>query len=146
MAELLCARMVSKHFNCDVASIEGHGVSVKSAGVMAYGNSPASSGAKYAMAQVGADLSTHQSRMLTLEMIQESDLVLVMTSGHLHAIQQRFGPTNPEKVRLISQNGSEIQDPFGMNDQAYVRCRDEIASSLAPWAGTILSPISRQGV
>lgn len=146
MAELLCAQMVSKHFDCDISSIASHGVLVRSAGIMAYGNNPASPGAKNAMARIGVDMSSHQSRMLTSEMIQDSDLVLVMTSGHLLAIQQRFGSAVPGKVRLISQDGSEIQDPFGMDDQAYVRCREEIANSLAPWAGTILSQKSRHGV
>lgn len=140
MAESLCAQMLARELNCGQDLLTDHGFAVASAGLMAAEQCPASHGAQFAMAQVGEDLSRHRSRLLTGEMIAEASLVLTMTTGHLQAIQQRFGPL-PGKVHLLGRNGSEILDPFGLNHQAYERCRDDIAFCLAPWKESILSPI-----
>ena len=65
-------------------------VSVSSAGLGALVNHHAAEHAKALMSERGLDISGHRARQLTPDLIHESDLVLVMESGHKHAIYERY--------------------------------------------------------
>jgi protein-tyrosine phosphatase len=63
----------------------GPSVSVRSSGTVGNG-SPATPDAVAVLADRGLDLSSHQSRRLTVEQIAQADLVLAMTRQHVREV------------------------------------------------------------
>ncbi len=110
------------------------GVDIVSAGVIASNGLPASPNAIKVMAEKNIDISDHQTRQLTRELIDKSDLILVMTQWHklevigllekpgkeVYLIKE-FAPRNPGIV-----NDFEIPDPIGKSIEFYRHSRDEI--------------------
>ena len=97
---------------------------ISSAGLMAEDGMSASPYAIEAAEEYGADISGHKSRRITIEMIEESDLVLCMTGVHKTALHA-FG----DKVYTLSEFADEegdISDPFGSNIFTYRRCASEL--------------------
>lgn len=63
----------------------------------------------------GLDLTTHQARMVTAEMLAEADLVLCMAVSHVEALQIEF-PAQRHKIYLLGAmagRGHTVQDPYG---------------------------------
>ena len=77
----------------------------------------------------GINLSKHSSRMLTEEMLSESDLVLAMSPDHLEYILS-FHPKYYDKVYLLKVFGRKkeevisdtIHDPMGGDADIYYEC------------------------
>lgn len=100
------------------------GVEVRSAGIGAAPGSPASEGSLRVAERYGLDLSGHRSRPLTPELVESSDLVLVMSPAHLLRVLQLGGDG---KVALLSgfaegrddHGGDPVPDPFGGDDEIY---------------------------
>ena len=89
---------------------------IGSAGVWALEGSPATLSAVSAAAARGLNLSAHVARRLTREMIEQSDLVLVMEREHLEAIHEEW-PGLDGRVHLLSRmagRAGEVEDPMGM--------------------------------
>lgn len=64
-------------------------VEVGSAGTMDWSGQPAHEYAIAAMAERGLDLSAHRSRRLSEYLVDESDLIVVMTRNHGWAVEAR---------------------------------------------------------
>jgi protein arginine phosphatase len=95
---------------------EGDAWQVASAGVWALEGSPAASAAIRAAAARGLDLSAHTSRRLTRELLEGSDLVLVMEREHLEAVHEEW-PALDGRVHLLSRmagEAGEVDDPIGL--------------------------------
>jgi protein-tyrosine-phosphatase len=89
---------------------------IASAGVWALEGSPAAVSAIGAAAARGLNLSTHVARRVTRELIEQSDLVLVMEREHLEAIHEEW-PALDGRVHLLSRMASEageVEDPIGL--------------------------------
>ncbi len=65
------------------------GAEVSSAGTMDWSGQPAHEHAIAAMAERGLDLSAHRSRRLSEYLVDESDLIVVMTRNHGWAVAAR---------------------------------------------------------
>ncbi|NCD33923.1 MAG: low molecular weight protein arginine phosphatase [Spartobacteria bacterium] len=110
-------------------------VHVSSAGISTRDGQPASSMARAALAELQIDLTPHRSRMITSDMIDAADLIVVMTRTHRDILRAEC-PQAENKIRLLSSFGvqaeeRDIMDPFGGNLEVYRRTRDEIDSALA---------------
>lgn len=109
MAEVLFAHMAPE-------------VEVGSAGTMDWSGQPAHEHAIAVMAERGLDLSAHRSRRLSEYLVDESDLIVVMTRNHGWAVEARseskaaatFLPA--ELSRLADQVG----DRSGADARAWV--------------------------
>ena len=106
--------------------------SVASAGTSAAAGLPASEGAQRAMAEIGTDLRRHRSQPLTDLLVQEADVLLTMTAEQRDSVLLRF-PEAAGRVYLLKGLGTDpypgnIDDPIGMNLDAYRRVRDDIDS------------------
>jgi len=89
---------------------------VGSAGVWALGGSPAAFSAMRAAAARGLDLSAHTARPVTQDLLEQSDLVLVMEREHLEALQEAF-PALGGRVHLLASMAGEagqVEDPVGL--------------------------------
>ena len=106
-----------------------------SAGIYAGAGSPASENSIAAMKELGLDISGHQSRPLTPELVQEAEFIVTMTSHHRFEILQDF-PEVGNRVFLIKSFGTskvpaDISDPFGGSLGVYKKIRDEIDRALS---------------
>jgi protein-tyrosine phosphatase len=112
-----------KHLTADRAGE----FSVSSAGTGAVDGYPASDQTIRVMKDEGVDVSEHQSRRLTSEMVESADRIYVMEMGHKDFILC-LCPEAAGKVFLLTEfssrgNGSsaeiDIPDPIQMSDSFY---------------------------
>jgi RpiB/LacA/LacB family sugar-phosphate isomerase len=108
------------------------GWTVRSAGIGAVNGLPAANYAVAAMRDVGLDLSSHRSQMLTGRLIRESDLILGLTRGHVESMAMLY-PEAREKAFVlrdfdesIEEEEKDILDPIGGSFDGYVDCRNQI--------------------
>jgi tRNA threonylcarbamoyl adenosine modification protein (Sua5/YciO/YrdC/YwlC family) len=106
-----------------------------SAGIFAGTGTPASKNAVEALLELDIDLSGHQSKPITAELLESADMIATMTVGHRFEIIQDF-PSVADKVCLIKSFGTskvptDICDPFGGSLDEYKAIRDEIDRALA---------------
>lgn len=109
-------------------------VAVGSAGIAAGHGEPAAENAILAAREQGLDLLAHGSRRLTSELIDWADLILVMSSSHLHAVEMMGGA---DKVALVTEfeageegAGWPVEDPFGADLMAYRRTYRQLETAI----------------
>lgn len=87
---------------------------VHSAGTWALDGYPPMPAAILEARQLGLNIQEHQSRVITADVLQESDLVVVMERGHKESLQVEFKAYR-HKVVLLSEvaegNSYDIGDP-----------------------------------
>lgn len=113
--------------------LAGKGWVAESAGVAAWGGSPASPEAVGAMREIGIDISGHRSRKVSAAMVEEARIILAMTDEHRREIEQRF-PEARGKTFLLHGFGlgepRDVADPIGYPVDVYRRVRDELVQAL----------------
>ena len=104
---------------------------VQSAGVFAGAGMAASRAAVDALYEKGIDLSPHRSQPLAREVIDASEVIVVMTAAHRDQIMMLY-PEAAEKSFLLKSfgGGGDVRDPIGLSNGIYRRVRDEIAACL----------------
>jgi len=111
-------------------------IQVISAGTAAIPDEPASEHAQTVLSLFGMNLQGHKARSVRPELIQEADLILVMTQRHKEHIL-RLVPDAEDKVYLIKEyareneqqsekNNEDIIDPFGLPLEYYQACAEEL--------------------
>lgn len=128
MAQALAAKVLADQRGLAVDDLEAAGVRVMSAGVFAKPGQPAAPEAVTAMSKAGLDLSSHRSRTLTRELIQEADAIYAMTETHRRAVLE-LAPEAAEKVHRLDPSG-DIEDPLGSDATAYQRSAEIIRRRL----------------
>ena len=110
---------------------------VLSAGLGAVHGQPPSSHAVQAVKELGIDISSQRSRMLTSELVDEADYILGMTHSHIDTILLLY-PHVAEKTFLLREFDEtldmfekDISDPIGGSLQVYLNCRDQIEQGIA---------------
>ena len=103
------------------------GLHFASAGTHAWPGAGATAEAVFVVAELGADLTRHQPRQLTSDLVADSDLIICMTNQHLRAVKalDRAAPAS-----LLHADETEVDDPYGMSVDYYRQIRDEIAAVL----------------
>lgn len=113
-------------------------IEVTSAGLMVFGEERANEKAIIAMEEMGIDISSHLSKSLNLPLAHSADLILTMTMAHKEHIL-KTEPNLKDKVYSLKEyigDGEEspgtldIQDPYGMDLEAYRKTAKEIKSAL----------------
>ena len=106
----------------DAARTAGLALDVSSAGTGAVDGQPASDGALLIALEQGLDLSLHRARLLSRDIVTESDLILVMSQQHRERVVALGGGG---KVHLLtayaasSDRGEPVADPFGGDLDGY---------------------------
>lgn len=108
-------------------------------------NAVKGSGAEKIAAQLASadnlDLSNHKAKQLTSEMIQEADLILVMTESQRRAIGQK-SPAVIGKIMLFGQwlensqtkeQGVEIPDPYNRSRDAFTHVHKLLLDAADAW-------------
>jgi len=98
------------------------GVGVTSAGTGAWDGAPASEGAYLVGLERGLDLSGHRARLLTRELVEQSDLILTMARHHRARVDELGGEG---RVFVLGEyagregDEAEVSDPFGGDLDVY---------------------------
>ncbi|MFC0471703.1 low molecular weight protein arginine phosphatase [Halalkalibacter kiskunsagensis] len=119
----------------------GESIQVKSAGVQAFPNSPASENTISVLAEKGID-ANHLSSPLTEDLLDWADVILTMTTSHKEMIKL-FHPHVSEYLFTLKEfvdplaHNLDIDDPFGGPIEAYrqtaeqiERCLDDLTQKL----------------
>ncbi len=115
-------------------------IEVSSAGTGAWEGAPASEGAYLVGLESGLDLSGHRARLLTGEVVAQSDLILTMARHHRARVLE-LGVGG--RVHLVgdyagrSGESPEVADPFGADLEVYRQTRDELAALMAQVAARL---------
>lgn len=113
MAEVLLRRALE--------SVSAEGVTVSSAGTGAMVGEPASEGSYLVALENGLDLAAHRARVVTREMLTETDLVLTMSRSHLRKLELLGGG---DRSHLLGEYAGvtgdpEVADPVGGPIEGY---------------------------
>ncbi len=98
----------------------GLDVKVTSAGTGAWDSAPASEGAYLVGLERGLDLSGHRARLLTRELVEQSDLILTMARHHRARVDELGGEGRVFVLgEYANRGGDEVSDPFGGDLDVY---------------------------
>lgn len=101
---------------------------IESAGTWALEGRPAEKLARRILAQRGLDARSHRARVVTAQLLQEFDLILVMEAGHKEAICLEF-PQVAGRVYMLSEMTDryyDIVDPMGGSDMDFEDTANEL--------------------
>ena len=110
---------------------------VLSAGLGAADGQPPSPFAVDAMKELGINISSQRSRMLTPDLLEQADYIFGMTHSHVDTICLLY-PQVAEKTFLLREFDDtldtfekDITDPIGGSYEVYLNCRDQIEQGIA---------------
>jgi len=110
------------------------GVQVSSAGTGAWDGAPASEGAYLVALERGLDLSSHRARLLTRELVEDSDLILTMARHHRARVDELGGDGRVFVLgEFAGRTGAdaEVSDPFGGDLEVYRETCAELEALIA---------------
>lgn len=118
-------------------AVKGRGnYRVLSAGLGAMEGQPPSVYAVQAVKELGIDISSQRSRMLTPELAEQADYIFGMTHSHVDTVMLLY-PNAAEKTFLLrefdetlDQFEKDISDPIGGSYEVYSNCRDQIEQGI----------------
>jgi protein-tyrosine-phosphatase len=111
-------------------------IQVSSAGTNSWGSRPASLSALEISASSGIDLKIHLSRRITREILEETDLVLVMSKDHLDYVRELNKDLLNKSFllkafpRRSDDNSFWIKDPIGGTKDDYKNCFFDLNESI----------------
>ena len=120
-----CRSAMAAAMMADIAQKNDMDILVDSAGVFASIGESAADNAIAAMKKRDIDLSLHRTKPLTDELIDEADIILVMTDAHKMLIENMA----KGKVFTLSEyadSEGDISDPYGGDLDEYEEVADEI--------------------
>lgn len=132
-------------FRRELLQRQVEGVQVSSAGTGAWEGAPASEGAYLVGLEHGLDLSGHRARLLTRDVIRESDRIFTMARHHrvrvdelggegkAHVLGEYAGLTGPE---------AEVSDPFGSDIDTYRATFNDLEGLITQAANRLLEELS----
>lgn len=102
------------------------GIGVESAGTHSPEGMPPTQNAILVTTERGIHIMGHQARILTSEIVEDSDLILVMEKAHLLFIRNYF-PEGRHKIHLLTSFDSgnsedDVYDPIGGDLPRYRSC------------------------
>ena len=114
------------------AVANGHESQVHSAGTSAVFGAPAAENAITAMAELGFDISSHRSRPIRREYIEDARVILVMSRHHRDDITRDFGlpPSNLFLFNELVGNQTDVDDPIGHPVDSFLDCARQLDSSI----------------
>ncbi len=128
LAEGLAKTLLAEKLGCTVGELPARGFWVLSAGVAAYGGSPASEESCAVAAEFGADLNEHTSRPVNPQLLFAADDVIAMTQSHLYALATNYPNVGPG-ARLLGDD-EDLDDPIGAGREVYRACAETIVRHL----------------
>jgi len=125
-----CRSPMAEHLLRDRLNERGlSGIEVTSAGVAATEGRPAAAEALKILRDHGIEsIHSHQSRPITDVEINENDLVLTMTRGHMKKLDYLNNQPEVYTLREYVGKTGNISDPYGRGEDAYVSVFNELST------------------
>lgn len=104
-------------------------MSVGSAGTSAWPDAPASDGSLLVALERGIDLGEHRARLLSPEIVDAADVILVMGPHHLDRVEALGGSGRSFLLTAYANHASTglpVNDPFGGDLDVYRVTYDEL--------------------
>ncbi len=124
----ICRSVMAKAIFDDMVlkspELSSAGIAVQSAGIWNLNHHKASKEAVQVMQGFGLDITAHRSQYIDLDLIDWSDLILVMENKHREYVLSQV-PHAQEKVYLLSQfagEAGEVPDPIDERIDTYLEC------------------------
>jgi protein-tyrosine-phosphatase len=114
LAEAMARRLLVERGRADVE--------VASAGTAAYPGTPASEGAYLVGLEHGLDLSAHQARQLTHDLVAEADVIFGMSQHHVERARELGGDDRAHLLGAYAgrdQDEAQVDDPYGGDLEEY---------------------------
>lgn len=111
MAEAIAKIVLARRAGVAPDDLEKKGIVVMSAGSFAMPGARAAVPAVEALKPLGADLTQHRSRPLSVELIHQADAIFTMSRSHAAAVTALV-PSAAEKTTTLDPSG-DIEDPIG---------------------------------
>lgn len=75
-------------------------------------------------------ISNHQTRPLSIPLIEAADLVVGLSSDHKNTLLRQFPNLKDKIVSLgeLAGTGEDVSDPFGGTQEEYMECAKQIES------------------
>ena len=130
MAEYLLKELIAENEELKVKNWE-----VLSAGISAIKGADANDKARKVMSEIDIDLVEHDSHNIEEIELTKEDLIITMTRKHSRALVLSH-PDLADKIFTLKElseldtDSRDIQDPFGLSEEAYRETRDEIRDNL----------------
>lgn len=112
-------------------------LTIRSAGISATDENPPPNEAIVAAKTFGISMDDHKAQCLTRELIGGTDMIVVMEVEHLRQLEEAY-PESRGRCFLLSMFSNDqhgwgnhyfrynIADPYGKNNEQYVRCYEKI--------------------
>lgn len=123
-----CRSPMAEGFFNKIATERGMDYEAKSAGLQADGGPANEKSIRAAEVLYGVDISTHQSRQVTAEMLINADAVVTMTVDQAELLKALL-PEIRNKISSLTPEG--VRDPFGGTEEDYLNCAGQIYQALA---------------
>jgi len=130
MAEYLLKNLIKENDEFKLKNWE-----ILSAGITAVKGAEFNDKAKHVMEEIDIDISDHSSHNIDQLELSQEDLIITMTRKHSRALILKH-PNLADKISTLKElsqlefNSKDIQDPFGLSEEAYRETRDEIEKNL----------------
>ena len=102
---------------------------ITSAGVAAGEGIPATNEAISVLHKMGIELSGHQSKLLTLPMIDNAEIIYTMTPSHAQAVMT-MAPNSVHKVFVLDEHQG-VPDPIGQGTDVYQHTARRLSELIA---------------
>lgn len=134
----ICRSPMAEILFQEEAKNKDHSIHVSSAGLNAMQDKPAHPVAQSLMTKKGLDLSSHQGRQITKQIVNESDLILVMTRNQKNELESKFPQAKGKVYRLGHHEGFDVVDPYKRPDAIFDQSLAQIEAGLENWYSMIL--------
>jgi protein-tyrosine phosphatase len=105
---------------------------IESSGLWALSQAPAAENTLRVLMERGIDLSAHESRIITRQMVEEFNLILTMEKNHKEALKVAF-PEHTGKIFTLREmvgGTGDVGDPVGFPVQVFEETAREIEEIL----------------
>jgi protein-tyrosine-phosphatase len=126
MAEALARRLLAERGRADIE--------VASAGTAAYAGAPASEGAYLVALEHGLDLSAHQARQLTDDLVADADVIFGMSAHHVDRANALAGDARAHLLGAFAGrtgDDTQVDDPYGGDLEEYRRTHDQLEALIS---------------
>lgn len=112
----------------------GPGVEVESAGLAAWGGDHANIKAIQVLKEKGIDITSHQARAVSRDILASADWIIPMTQAHERQLRDAFPEWSSKVKRLGAWHSrgkyQDVRDPWGGSVETYRQCAQEIETLL----------------
>lgn len=129
LAEAIARNAIGEAMGIRPEDVLARGIKFTSAGTAAMSGMSASDGSLEAGAQIGLDLSSHQSQPIEPSLWQRAIKIYCLNDSHRQTLLAK-APEVEDKLEILRPDGQDIADPYGGDLEVYQNARDQIQKAV----------------